>query len=62
MYWIGVYALIIGAVLTGFLVFYVLLAAFWLAAKAIRLIIRGLRGLPAFRTPHAGRYWSFIHR
>ena len=50
LYWFGVYALVIIAVLLPFLVLYMAVAAFWFGPKAIRFVVRRLKSAVAVQT------------
>jgi hypothetical protein len=49
LYWFGVYALVVTAVLLPFLALYMVVSALWLGPKAVRFIIRGLPEVIATR-------------
>ena len=60
-YWLGVYGLVIGAVLAPLLLLYVVAAILWLALAAIRFMIQGLKSVWPTLT-FVREHWSIIHR
>ena len=62
LYWFGVYALVVIAVLLPFLMLYIVVAASWLGLAAVRFMIRRLKNTLAIRTGFSREHWSMIHR
>ena len=50
LYWLGVYALVVTAVLLPFLFLYLTVAVSWLGLAAIRFMLRNLKSAFAIRT------------
>ena len=62
LYWFGVYALVVIAVLLPFLLLYLLVVVSWLGLSGIRVMFRSLRSVLAIRTGLSREIWSVIHR
>ena len=62
LYWLGVYALVVTAVLLPFLFLYMVGAIGWLGLGAIRFMIRSVKNISAIRTGFSREHWSLIYR
>ena len=62
LYWLGVYALVAGAVLVPFLLLYFVALVSWLALMATRFMIQSLKSVWPIRTEFLREHWSMIRR